>query len=472
MLPIFILISLISASQPIDSILAKINPQKFSSAVHEKLQKLERKILAKTQKTLDKLEEEEEKICKNHFADKDSRFCDQQLVQIKQKYLDLQNKLRRPSPEIPKELRLYLPHLDSLNVAFKLLQQKGGDIGNTISVIENFGNKMQQVEEVRQFIRERFRYWNELATRSGVIKNLKSFNKQAYYYYQQLISIKQMLNEPGKLEKKCLEILSQTKIFREFMEKNSLLASLFRPPVELSDPIALAGLSGLQSRAQVNNLLQEQLGTINAQATIRENVQQAQACLQQLKLKMERLGTGNSQEIPPEQFRPNSQKTKSFFNRLEIGANFQSQRSNGWFPTISDIGLSIGYKLNDKSVAGLGFSYKVGWGEGFRNIQLTAQGQSFRSFIDLKLKASFWLTGCFEVNYTPQINNQSVASTVNRNMQIQSWQKSGLLGLSKTVSVRTKFFKQTKIQLLWNFLSYQQLPRASPVVLRFAYNFH
>jgi hypothetical protein len=255
------------------------------------------------------------------------------------------------------------------------------------------------------------------------------------------------------------------------MEKNSLLASLFRPLVELSDPIALAGLSGLQSRAQVNNLLQEQLRTINAQATIRDNVQQAKACLQQVKLKMERLGTGNSQEIPPEQFRPNSQKTKSFFNRLEIGANFQSQRSNGWFPTISDIGLSVGYKLNDKSIAGLGLSYKVGWSEGFRNIQLTAQGQSFRSFVDLKLKASFWLTGCFELNYKPQVNNRSVSSTVNRNIQIQSWQKSGLLGLSKTVSVRTKFFKQTKLQLLWDFLSYQQFPRASPVVLRFAYNF-
>jgi hypothetical protein len=52
-----------------------------------------------------------------------------------------------------------------------------------------------------------------------------------------------------------------------------------------------------------------------------------------------------------------------------------------------------------------------------------------------------------------------------------SWQESGLLGISKIISVKSKLFKKTKVQLLWDFLSYQQLPRSQPLKFRVGYNF-
>ena len=94
----------------------------------------------------------------------------------------------------------------------------------------------------------------------------------------------------------------------------------------------------------------------------------------------------------PEGFKPNSQKTKSFFRRLEFGINIQSQRSNGYFPVTSDIGLSLGYRLNDKSTIGVGISYKVGWGKNIQHINITHQGVGLRSFVDWKIKGSFWLS--------------------------------------------------------------------------------
>jgi hypothetical protein len=55
--------------------------------------------------------------------------------------------------------------------------------------------------------------------------------------------------------------------------------------------------------------------------------------------------------------------------------------------------------------------------------------------------------------------------------EISSWQKSGLVGVSKIVSIKSKFFKKTKLQLLWDFLSYQQMPRTQPIKFRVGYNF-
>jgi hypothetical protein len=53
------------------------------------------------------------------------------------------------------------------------------------------------------------------------------------------------------------------------------------------------------------------------------------------------------------------------------------------------LGLSVGYKLNDKSIIGIGASYKIGWGSSWKNISITNQGVGLRSFIDWQLKGAF-----------------------------------------------------------------------------------
>jgi len=168
----------------------------------------------------------------------------------------------------------------------------------------------------------------------------------------------------------------------------------------------------------------------------------------------------------PEQFKPNNQKTKSFWNRLEYGSNLQTQKTNYFFPATSDIGLSVGYKLNDKSIIGIGGSYKLGWGNGWNHIKLTHQGASLRSFLDYKIKGSFFASGGFEYNYQPL----SDSVTANRS-DADLWTKSGLIGISKIISLKSKVFKKTKVQLLWDFLSYSQVPRTQAIKFRVGYNF-
>ncbi|HYD20789.1 MAG TPA: hypothetical protein VEB40_04880, partial [Flavipsychrobacter sp.] len=289
------------------------------------------------------------------------------------------------------------------------------------------------------------------------------FRKDVYYYRAQADEYKHILDDPSKLEAKLLQLANKIPAFKEFFAKHSILTSMFRLPG--NDPASPSLIPGLQTRASVQqNMLQRFGAGPDVSRAMQQNIQSAQAQINQLKEKVSKLGgSGSDMDIPD--FKPNSQKTKSFWNRIELGANVQSARSNGYFPVTSDLALSAGYKLNDKSVAGVGFSYKLGWGENIRHIKITHEGVGLRSFFEMKLKGSFYASGGFEYNYQKPFN------TIRQLHSVDNWQQSGLIGVSKVVAAQSKLFKKTKVQLLWDFLSYEQIPRGQPIKFRVGYGF-
>ena len=96
--------------------------------------------------------------------------------------------------------------------------------------------------------------------------------------------------------------------------------------------------------------------------------------------------------------------------------------------------------------------------------QLKAQLMaSANPVIDWKIKGSFWISGGYEQNY------KEAFKSIDQLRDYSAWQTSGLIGISKVVSVKSKIFKKTKVQLLWDFLSYQQIPQSQPFVFRIGY---
>ena len=464
-----LLISFTSYSQLyLDSLPNKIDLQKWSSLVKKKISKLEDKIITKSEKTLDHLQRQEEKIFRKQLETKDSLIAKTKIAEIKTKYAELKEKLKDPVSAISRNARQYLPYLDTLRIAFKFLDRQGltNNIKGVLSGIESFESGMQHAEEIRKFIREREEHLKQQLEKLGMAKQIKKFNKEVYYYSEQIREYKEAAKNSKKIEKKAIELLSKTKPFQDFMQKNSMLAYLFRMPGDANDPTYIASLADLQTRSQINNIIQQQIATggPDAQAQFQQNIQQAQTQLQQLKNKVNQFSGESIDDIMPEEFKPNNQKTKSFSKRLEYGANIQTQRSNNLLPVRSDLGLSLGYKLNDRSVIGIGASYKLGWGRSSNNINLTQEGAGLRSYVDWKLKGSFWISGGYEMNYKTAFNSID-------QLHLNAWQESGLLGLSKILSVRTKFLKKTKLQLLWDFMSYQQIPKTQPLIFRMGYNF-
>ena len=334
--------------------------------------------------------------------------------------------------------------------------------------------KIQQANELKAYIKERKEVLKNALGKFGMLKDMKGLNKEAYYYQAQLSEYKAILKDPEKIEQKALSLLNKVPAFTDFMKKNSMLASLFKMPDNYGSAESLAGL---QTRASVQTMIQAKFSGsgVNPQQYLNQQMQTAQGELNKLKDLTPTLSKGEGIEMPD--FKPNNQKTKSFLKRIEYGANIQSQRPNSLLPVTTDFAATAGYKLNNKSTIGIGASYKMGWGSGISHIKLSNQGVGLRSYAELKLStpkglsktggSGLWISGGYEKNYQHEF--KKFPSFSGNGNTLNPWQTSGLIGLSKKYKIGKK---TNTLQLLWDFLSYEQVPKTQPIVFRVGYQFN
>jgi len=442
----------------------------FPEKVAQKAKALERKLDEKSERVLQQMQKLESKL-KAKLMKIDSTAAGQVFANAEHHYNTLMQRLDRVVPG------QYIPKLDTLLTSLKFLKSNPewlsganevkGKIKDALEKVEGLKDQFAKAEEIRQFLKERKRFLTQQLGKFGFIRELKKLNKQVYYFGQQINEYREILKDPNKIEQKAIELLTKTELFKDFMRRNGQLASLFPMPAGgLAALPTQTGFAGLQTRVQVTGFMQQagmNLPAVSSQ--FRQQVTSAQSQLNELRNKISQLTGGGSADLDMPDFKPNSQKTKSFFKRLEFGLSLQSQKAITFFPSSSDIGLTVGYKLNDKSVIGIGASYKMGLGDSWSHIRLSHEGVGLRSFVDWKLKESLWISGGYEQNFLASFNRITELRDLN------AWQQSGLLGISKVISLKTKFLKKTKFQLLWDFLSYRQIPRTQPILIRFGYNF-
>ena len=337
---------------------------------------------------------------------------------------------------------------------------------------------MQDAAQIRGYMAQRKQQIGQYITQHASMQNVlgkpyAQMQQNMYYYSAQVRQYQAMANSPDQLEQKALAMLSRLPAFQGYMKTNSQLSSLFSLPGSSSGPQILAGL---QTRNQVSETAKSQLtaaasGTTNnnssaaaAAPSVPSGLESASSQLASYKAKLSQLGGGGS-TIDAPNFRPNEQKTKTFLNRLMYGIDFQTTQSTYYFPTMTSVGLSLGYRLGKGNDVGVGAAMKIGWGAGFNHIAVTGQGVGLRTFVDIALKGSFSATGGFEYNYTAPFTEYQQLR------QIQMWTKSGLIGVSKTVSTKSRLLKQTKLSLLFDLLSYQNVPQTQPIIFRIGYSF-
>ncbi len=443
-------------------------PGRAFNRINAKAQRLESHLHSQTERYLKRLEKQEEKLYKKLGA-KDSTAAAELFGDIKERYSKLRQQLQAPAARLEKLNEYYSPHLDSISTALHFfnqdnLSQLEPEVKQKMQTALASYSKLKQgfsaADDIKKYIRQRQQLLQSRLLEFGMVKDMRQFKKQAYYYKAQIEEYKKLLNDPSAMQKKIMQLATKTSLFKNFFSKYSQLATLFNLQTETG---TFASLQGLQTRAQTQQLLQQRVGPagMNVQQAVQTNIANAQSAMQQLKEKLNNAGKGNSDEQMPD-FKPNYQKTKIFLDRLEFGSNLQTTHTTAYFPSTADIGLSIGYKLNDKSIIGIGGSYKLGVGRGWNKIAFTHEGIGLRSFADLKLKGSFWITGGGELNYRSQFRDLSILNNYN------AWQKSALLGLSKKYNIGKKM--KGNAQLLYDFLYRQQAYAAQPVLFRLGYN--
>lgn len=476
----FLSFTLSANSQKADSVLNRIAdfPSKFFDKLSRKQESLDQAVTKSTERYLERMEKQEMRM-RNRLKKRDSALA-QLLFSHTQTYYDRLKRSMYDSTSkvlVTNSMGSYQPYADSLSMSIEFLKQHQSylklshDLSNRLTSAESKFKDLQShlnyTEQIKNIIRARQQELQKaLNNYIGIPEIKECFDKyrlEAYYYAEQIRNYKEVFDDPDKIELAALRILDKIPAWQEFIKTNSVLARMFPQPANMGSTLAL---SGLQTRSMIQQIFQTQLSTGPAAgAMLSQNVQAAQVQLSQLQNRILKDGEG-AEDIKDLAFSPNKQRTKPFRQRLEYGINIQSIGSSHYFPVTTDIGLSLGYKLNNSGAIGIGGSYKVGWGKDISHLHVTSEGASLRTYLDWKIKGSFYFSGGFERNYQP------VQLASGRNVMTLNWTESGLLGVTKTIQIKNKFFRKTKMQLLWDFLSYRQIPPTQPLKFRVGYSWN
>lgn len=421
------------------------------------------------------LQSKEQRLC-HELSVKDSTAAHTLFAGSREMYEQLQAKLKGEPIDLPLHpLKDYLPGIDSLQTALFFLQahtfSKGipGVIQRTQNKLMLLQNQLQRANDVAAFIQQR---QQQLQTQLQVYHlgdKLLGIKKQAYYYKEQVEQYKGLLHDPDPLTTRVLGYVRDLPAFQDFFLHHSYLSALFRLPGSGPETTGQP-IPGLQTRDQVNAAVAERLGpgadlskAITAgDANTNPSLGGVQDATGQMNKWKDKLTGGNSNTATAD-FRPNPHHNKTFFQRIQLGFDLQSQSGNRFIPALSTIGLTAGYLLNTRSIIGIGTAYKLGWGQPFNHISFSSQGVAFRSFLDWRLKGNLWIAGGYEANYLNSLEHLTQIPA------ISAWQHSALAGLMKTYKAGRQ---KGNMQLLFDALYRQHVPQSQPVVFRMGYFFH
>lgn len=454
-------------------------PTRLLNKISGKDANLQQQLARQTQKYVTRLARQEQKLKALLYRLDSAKAASLYAQDPQHQYQALLQKLQQDSAKVFHSMGPeYLPYADSLQGMLSFLNKNPqlvnanpalqGQIQGSLAQLQQLQAKLQDADVIKQYIQNRKAQIQQYLSQythlpPGVGSAFQGYNKEAYYYADQVRQYRQMLNDPDKMLQTALGLLHNLPAFTAFMRQNSFLAGLFSVPADYGTD---QGLAGLQTRKQILAMINNQVGQGGSAGTaaIQNSLNTAQQDINNLQNKLSSLG-GGSGDMQMPNFTPNNQRTKTFFQRLEYGTYLQTTPATSLYPSYSDIGLSLAYKLGHSNLIGVGASYKIGWGTPLQHISVTSQGAGLRSFVDIHLKKSFSLTGGYELNYlTPFSSLQDIR-------WLSRWTPSGLIGVSKTVSMKSTVFRKTQVSFLWDFLSYYQVPQTQPFIFRVGYAF-
>jgi hypothetical protein len=459
-------------AQSIDSLAGNLEnlPGNFLAKIQKKYSSIEKNLAKKTTKYLAKMQRQEKKLQRKALKSDSAYIPKTNIDSIYSAFTDKLSKgqssaINGKLPVV--HLNQYNAYIDTLSTSLAFLQKYKGlenKIKAPTEALDQLKSKLNQTDKIKEFIAQRKQQLkDELSKYTKIPSSLKSqyanIQKTAWYYSAQVKEYRDMLKDPKKIEEKALSVLNQMPFFQKFMKENSQLASLFRLP-DNSGGSTAQSLAGLQTRASVQGMIQQRIasGGPNAMAMVQQNLTAAHAEINKLKNKLNQL----SGDLEMPDFKPNSQKTKALLKRLEYSANIQFAKSSSLLPSTANIGLGIGYKLDDKKIIGLGMDYSAGMGT-IQHISFSSQGIGLRSYLDWKIKKQIYITGGYEMNHNSGFKN------IEQLKAYEAWQRSALLGVSKKYKISKKV--KGNMQLLYDFLANSHVPVSQPVIFRLGYNF-
>lgn len=443
---------------------------KYLSVVDNKVKKYNNAVSSKIESSLTKLAKWEQKI-RRTLEKVDPSTASRLFGNNQTTFQSLLEKYTTTKKITDDYTAAFNHYQDKLNVQVKYLQaqqdnlnQQSRHADSVMQAVAQMNAHTDDAAYLEMFIKERRKQLMSEAYRlMGKSRYFTKLNKESFYYIESIKNYKAVLTDTKKVEALVISLLKKIPAFRDFASQNSQLSGVFPSLSTLSFggggniPIVngLAPRAGVQqymtnsgmNAALLISQLQNQspetgLGHASLQQKL-ENVKETLESLELTKLKV------------------NTQKTKTFRQRIQTDLDLDFVKSTAYLPARANVALMLGYKVTDKQVAGIGLSYVMGLGNGWRNIRLTNEGLGLRTYLRWKMKYNIYLQANGEWTYMVRFNNIDVLK--NRS----DWQTAALAGISKSYQVSKKI--KGNFQILYNFLYNRTYPPSQPLVIRMGY---
>ncbi len=410
---------------------------RFARRCERRTKRSERR-MARYERKIQKQSKKDSKISKN------SESQDSVTVEPRRQSLTLNQKsLNAAGNGLGKE-----PLLDSLRRAYGFAGQAGlAPNTPTIQAKQSIDRAQQQLDitqRTKAELQQRKNQWKaELKKHPEYARTVGKMEKERYYYTAQVNEYRKVLRDPSTLDDKLMNTLRRDPRWGEFM------ATLPQPA---QDP------AKMQPKQLVQQMMQSQAAAIDPDGAklIADAKKKSSELLGDLSQRS--LTTGNldnAAQVP--EFTPNPYRTKSFWERIDIGFDLQFDSKTYFLPSSGVAGVQASFNIDQRISTGLLANYRFGMGD-IKHIRFSHMGAGYGAFANYKVWKGLGVQAGFERNWRTDIE-------VGENLQYPSaWISSALAGLTWEYSISKK--AKGTLGVFFDALYKQHTPQTNAILWR------
>lgn len=459
--------------------------QEYASTVNSKVSGFNRRVESTTRKNLDELVAQEKKM-QQMVGRLDSLKAKSLFHYSIDSLRRFQNMISGKTSKLTHLFKgSYFAYLDTLKGSLSFFKRADSVAGqasrlqsklhSSLGAVDQMESRLSTVNQISIYLQKRQQVLeDQLKVFPMLANSVRRFGGQAAAYQARVNTYKGMLADPDRIEKVVVSKLEHSTSFQHFFQQNSQLSGTFAslPNLAAGGLGTMPIVNGIPSRGALKDFTNKEMpGLANIDPV--ERVQQkipsnggaamdagGLPSLSSLGIKIPQSGQFGNGGTPPQP--SNHQSGLTFARRLEYGFTTQFAGRTNYLPASANLGLQVGYKLNDKSSIGVGATYSLGLGTGWSHIRFSNNSLGLRQYLTYKTGKSFFLQGGTEFTYmTGFIGMQQLRN-------LSAWQTSALLGAGREYRIGKKM--KGNILLLYDFLYSQHHPPSQPLVFRFGYN--
>ena len=401
----------------------------------------------------------------NAMLNKFSRKCERRTKKAERRFNRYERKLTKKNKETseisnnepvtqnpkPENSLGKEPLLDSLRLVYGFAEHTGTSSQSTkkneLSSGQKSLNRAQQqlnaTQSAKSELLQRKEYWKAQA--NGDSKNgkwLSKMEKERYYYTAQINEYRKPLRDPSNMDDKLMSALRGDPRFADFA------ATL---PAKPQNP------AKMQPRQMVQEMMQTQATAIDADPTklIQDAKTRGNEILGNLSAQSTSFGNiDNAAQMP--KFTPNPYKTKSFWQRVDVGFNLQFDNRTRFMPSTGVAGAQAAFNFNPKFSVGVLADYRFGMGD-IKNIRLSHAGADYGAFANYKILKMFGLQVGYERNWRVEMEMNEIQYPA-------TWSNSALAGLTWEYGVGKK--AKGTVGVFYDFMYKKHTPESNAVLWR------